>query len=61
MAWIKAANGNVFEVDDLDHIEKILRESPTDKSGKPLTTAWEDDPRGEGKPKAWSKPEADSE
>lgn len=57
MAWIKAANGNVFEVIDDDHVEKILRESPTDKAGKPLTTAWESDPRDSDKPKSWAKPE----
>lgn len=61
MAFIKAANGNVFEVEDPEHIDKILRESPTDKAGKPLHTAWETDPRGEGKAKPWAKPEADTE
>lgn len=61
MAWIKAANGNVFEVEDIDHIDKVLRESPVDKSGKALHTAWETDPRDSDKPKAWVRPETESE
>lgn len=59
MAWIKAANGNVFEVEDTDHVAKILRESPIDDSGKPLCTAWESDPREKGA-KRWKADAADA-
>lgn len=55
MPFIKSENGNVFEVSDLDHVAKILRESPV-KDGKPVRTAWESDPREKGA-KPW-KPEA---
>lgn len=62
MAFIQAANGNVFEVDDPGHVEKILRESPVDKSGKALSSAWASDPRVKGA-KRWvnDEPEAEPE
>ena len=47
MPWIKSENGNVFEVDDLDHAAKIMRESPM-KDGKPVRSAWDSDPRDKG-------------
>lgn len=59
MAWIKAANGNVLEVTDLEHVEKLLREAPLDKDGKPMHTAWESDPREKGA-KPW-KPSDDGD
>lgn len=52
MAWIKAPNGNVFEVDDVEHVKKILRETDGAK-------AYESDPR-EKAAKAWKAP-ADAE
>lgn len=55
MPWIKSENGNIFEVDDVDHAEKILRESPM-KDGKTARTAWTSDPRDKGA-KPWN-PEA---
>ena len=62
MAWIKAANGNVLEVNDEDHVAKILREAPLDKDGKPAHTAWESDPREKGaKPWKPAEPDAESE
>lgn len=59
MPWIKSENGNSFEVDDLDHVAKILRESPMSEDGKPVRTAWESDPREKGA-KPW-KPEASAD
>lgn len=53
MAWIKAANGNVFEVEDPDLVVKVVREG-ADKDGKPTHTAWETDPRKTGA-KPWKQ------
>lgn len=45
MAWIKAKNGNVLEVLDLDHAEMLLNQGHV---------AFESDPRAKGpKPKRW--------
>lgn len=62
MPWIKSENGNAVEVNDLDHLAKIMRESPTGKDGKPVRTAWESDPREKGaKPYKVEEPDPDAD
>lgn len=52
MVWIKAKNGNVINVPDVDHAAQLLNEGHE---------AFVSDPRGKGATKAWKAGDPDPE